>query len=351
MVKRYFEICVIFAVFSMPLNGHAQTIVALEDTVALWSNSADSLLQIQIGLQDSVQRLAAVVDSLKHANRSDRATGPLEAALRQSVRLALALEATYAQQSTIEKVLASSWEELRDVYDREIGTIIGDLADEPDVSKIRQLKDYQQARKRLVENLVSQRQKTELPVVAIGPEDNPEAIRQKAAFMADVAAQIRRDLASADSRLVRLRNEERLRNRAQTLLTEISLFDDGAPVGRSLHIEKQEIVSNSRDGNTSASQEEISESVPPSAGIVGDRFPGQIESVVPDLSQNVLALGLEVEVRDTQHGDAMSTVEGLALEIQQLQRQRVLLEDQAKQATARAEALRLYLEQMLGGTR
>ncbi|MDP6042661.1 MAG: hypothetical protein QGG64_29190, partial [Candidatus Latescibacteria bacterium] len=196
-----------------------------------------------------------------------------------------------------------------------------------------------------IENLVSQ---TELPTVAIGPEDNLEVIRQKAAFMADVAAQMRQDLANADSRLVRLRNEQRLRNRAQALVTEISLFDDSAPIGRSLSLEPQPVVSSPEDGRTGVSEEEIAGLVPPLAGIVGDRPADQIESISPGVTQLALTAGLEVEVRNTH---VMPLAEGLTLEIQQLQLQKAVLENQAKQATARAEALRLYLEQMLGGVR
>jgi len=342
-MSRLSYIFVVFMILAQQGQSDAQRVAALEDTVTFTTTRIDSLNRVQAALEGDVGRLSTLVDSLKRGSETDK----LRNALRESVYLSAKLEEVYVLQRETDHMLSRVLKALQNCYDSEINTLIGSLDQAPAETLLKRLKLLQHRRKSLSALLVDREDRPDLPDIIIRPGDGPEAIQQKADFMADVAAQLKQRLDATDVRLRKLVEEQRLRRRAQDLLTEISLFDENAPIGRSLSLEPGAIAQVADDVVPSESADaEISASV---ANISGGRVSETFAPAggAPEPIDLVLTPGLEIELGEGPV-DAGVFGEGPEGEIVRLEQQRVMLQRQAAQAAKRAETLRSFVEQIQG---
>ena len=341
---------VMFVILFLPTGTFGQSVAVSEDTVAVRQVRVDSLSRVQEMLDLQVQGLASEIDSLRRAQKGQPLAGELEVALRQSVQIALNLEAVYIEQNEANRALVDAFVALLGVYDQAIGALIANLGEDTTPESIGRLKLLQQRRKALASIVESCKGVTDLPMVVVRAEDGPDAIRQKAMLMADVASQIEQRLQQVDARLQTLVNEQRLHKQAKGLVAEISLFDERTPVGRSLRLEAEPLtVGIVPPSGEDAAETGLVSGIVPGPGFAGDVAREQATVTGTEPIDLLLKAGLELQVGSGGLADDMSFATGLASEILQKQRQRALLAKQAKQAGERAKKLQAFLDQMIGG--
>ena len=324
-----------------PMALHAQTVGELRQALALRTASVDSLAAVRVELEREVERLSAVVDGLKQEQSGNRAGGALEKALQQSLIVALALEDCYRKEEILQAEVSAVRERLRDAYDRDIAGLIGALSGAADSVRIAQLQALQQARSGLVQSAPDIGTDSRLPLLAARPDDGPDALRQKAELMADVAARVRREVAQTERRLKQLEVEQRLRGRVETFAAELFLFDETLPEGRSVAVSERG-VSGQEPSEPTFGTAEIPE---------GDRLGDNNRGPDSPSGASGFAVGREPASADSPGLQVRGDGDALTEEIRSLHRQRAVLMAQEKQVSARAKLLHQYLEALLGDAR
>ena len=321
-------------------DADVQEVHRLESRLKELGTVKDSLLMQRTQVVKAADSLAVRIDSMK---AEDVPTESLQRALRFSLVLEQKL---IGIDSRFEALMAEEdlhRDRLRLAYDWEIGALIQQLARAPDRGLLQQLVIYQQAREGLGDGLENGRMRFG-DGMKISIDDSPDEIGQKVDLMEDIAARLAREGHQNAERLVRLKEEHRLRSQVSVFATEIRLFDEHLPEGRVLvRVERSAgLVERAKSESDFAGDAPL----PPFAeteNLAGDD--GAIGGGV-DVA-GVLVAQSEVSRQPVTLGEIAA--DDLALEIQKLKARQMEVRQLEAVARERADAFRAHLRELLEG--
>ncbi len=345
MMKKYL-LKYLFVLFALPFEVFAQSSIdSLHAELALDQTRLEAVVVERLRLEQQLERHSTIVDSLKRKQDGNKAGGILEKTLQQSLAVALAIEDCYRQEEEVRGRVFKSKETLQDRYDLEIGLLVQDVSLPTNPEKMALLQYLQKNRKSLFQLHAAEYITRPIPQLGVRSDDDPEAIRQKAELMADVAKEVKKDVGLIEHRLKKLQEEQRLRGRVQTFSKELFLFDESVIEGRSVAVGRS-------DGK--AESDKGLETTGGTGSLVGtddgSRLPPS-SSLVPVSETGEVVLGREVGHAVSRAETVLGEGDILLLEIRRLEENRSVLMAREKQVDARVRLLHQYLESLLGDTR
>ncbi len=245
----------------------------------------DSLHVVRDSLVMEADALSARISGLKTVDNEQAATGALREALRKTLALSSSIEAIDLHLESTGVAIQRAREGLRAEYNAQVAGLINQLALGHSDSLVQRLIMVQKAKDSMILVPAESAERFEV-AISIRESDGPDEIRQKAEFLADLAAQARSEASIAADRVLRLSEERRLRSRVTSFSRELSLFDKTLPEGRSISTQSRKDAGPDAGSEVSGIAGDVEElSVP------GDRAPSFGEDSIP-------AFGLLQKIRE-----------------------------------------------------
>ncbi len=279
---------VLMSVFFPACHVYSADIGEMEDSLAKDLQIQDSLHVMRDSLVLEADALSVRISGLKTVDNVQAATGALREALRRTLAISSSIEAIDQHLESTGVAIQRARDELRLEYDDQVAGLINQLAKGHSDSLVQRLILVQKAKDSMIVEPTESTERFEV-AISIRESDGPDEIRQKAEFLADLAAQARSEASIAADRVLRLSEERRLRSRVTSFSRELSLFDETLPEGRSISTQSREDAGPDASSEVTGIAGDTEELSAP-----GDRTPSFGEDSLPAFGPSTEGSGEEV---------------------------------------------------------